>query len=205
MGFVRSARAFGCDAGAGRILTTSGEQTLMRALGPGSVSSFLKIILDVVFAALWIGLVVLALITLAALLLSFNPDLLAENARAGSISELVRNGPSVASGLFAAVLYVAGVLVIVGSLRRIFTTLTAGDPFHPDNVARLRVIGLMLAGLELGRYVFWAISAWLLPGVTHVEKQNLSLTAWFSVLVVFVLAEVFREGARLRREAELTI
>ena len=31
---------------------------MMRALGPGSVSSFLKIILDVVFAALWIGLVV---------------------------------------------------------------------------------------------------------------------------------------------------
>jgi hypothetical protein len=47
-------------------------------------------------------------------------------------------------------------------------------------------------------------SAWLLPGQTKVEP-NFSLTAWFSVLVVFVLAEVFREGARLRREAELTI
>ena len=31
------------------------------------------------------------------------------------------------------------------------------------------------------------------------------LTPVFSVLVVFVLAEVFREGARLRRESELTI
>ena len=30
-------------------------------------------------------------------------------------------------------------------------------------------------------------------------------TAWFAVLVVFVLAEVFREGARLRRDSELTI
>ena len=29
---------------------------LMRALGPGSVSSFLKTILDVVFYALWVGL-----------------------------------------------------------------------------------------------------------------------------------------------------
>ena len=34
---------------------------------------------------------------------------------------------------------------------------------------------------------------------------GLNLTTWFAVLVVFVLAEVFREGARLRREAELTI
>jgi len=31
------------------------------------------------------------------------------------------------------------------------------------------------------------------------------VTPAFSVLVVFVLAEVFREGARLRRESELTI
>ena len=31
------------------------------------------------------------------------------------------------------------------------------------------------------------------------------LTPLFSVLIVFVLAEVFREGARLRRESELTI
>lgn len=185
----------------------------MRALGPGSVSSFLKIILDVVFAALWIGVVALGLITLAALLLTFNPDLLAnialsattsEGAPNTALNELITNGSSIISGLLAAALYLAGILVIVASLRRIFTTLTAGDPFHPDNVARLRLIGLMLAGLELGRYAFWAVSAWLLPGVDRIEP-SLSLTAWFSVLVVFVLAEVFREGARLRREAELTI
>ena len=186
----------------------------MRALGPGSVSSFLKIILDVVFASLWIGASVFAVITLAALLLSFNPGLLPDirfggeidgrSVRTTAIQALVKNGPSIVSGLFAASLYLCGVLVIVGSLRRIFTTLTAGDPFHPDNVARLRLIGLMLEGLELGRYAFTAVSAWLLPGVNKVDP-NLSLTAWFSVLVVFVLAEVFREGARLRREAELTI
>jgi hypothetical protein len=44
----------------------------------------------------------------------------------------------------------------------------------------------------------------LMPAVTGVDT-HFNLTAWFSVLVVFVLAEVFREGARLRREAELTI
>lgn len=180
-------------------------KTGMRALGPGSVSSFLKIILDVVFAALWIGVAVLSLLTLAALLLIWNPDILAgvrEN-NPSLFNELVRNGPSFASGLFGAALYLAGVLVIVAALRRIFTTLTAGDPFHPDNVSRLRLIGLMLAGLELGRYAFAAVSV-LLPGVDRIEP-SLNLTAWFSVLVVFVLAEVFREGARLRREAELTI
>jgi hypothetical protein len=34
---------------------------------------------------------------------------------------------------------------------------------------------------------------------------GVNLTTWFAVLVVIVLAEVFREGARLRSEAELTI
>jgi len=177
---------------------------MMRAMGPGSVSSFLKVILDVVFVALWIGVSVVGLLVLAALLLSFNPDLFAGiSVRAGG-EEIHGRGPVMAAGLLAAGLYMAGVLVIVDRLRRVFSTLTAGDPFHPANVRRLRVVGLMLAALELGRYAVWGLGTWLLPGARQVEP-DLSLTAWFSVLVVFVLAEVFREGARLRREAELTI
>ena len=174
----------------------------MRAFGPGSVSSFLKIILDVVFFALWAGLIVLGLITVVALLVSFNPDLLS-----GVNIRTERGLPDAAvmsGGLLAFVLSLAGVLVIVHSLRQIFATLTAGDPFHPDNIRRLRLIGVMLAALEFGRYVVWAIGAWIMPGVSR-EQPHFNLTAWFSVLVVFVLAEVFREGARLRREAELTI
>lgn len=177
---------------------------LMRALGPGSVSSFLKIILDVVFVALWVGLGAVALMALAALLLSFNPDLLGDLTMDMGGVMLVRKWPVVIGGLFAAVLYLTGILVIVARLRQIFATLMTGDPFHPDNVSRLRIIGLALGSLELIRYAVWMFSAWLVLGQKKVEP-NLSLTAWFSVLVVFVLAEVFREGARLRREAELTI
>jgi hypothetical protein len=182
----------------------------LRAMGPGSVSSFLKVILDVVFAALWTSLAILGVVTVAALLVRFNPDLViglragADGAPNADITKLLANGANILRSLASAVLYLAAILVIVGSLRRIFMTLTAGDPFHPDNVARLRLIGLMLAALELGRYAFWALSVWVFPGLDRVEP-SLSLTAWFSVLVVFVLAEVFREGARLRREAELTI
>jgi hypothetical protein len=175
----------------------------MRALGPGSVSSFLKIILDVVYAALWIGVIAVSLLVVAALLFSFNPDLLDDASLASG--QLARFGPAMTGGLFAADLYMGGVLVIVGLLRRIFTTLTAGDPFHPDNVRRLRLIGAILAALELGRYAFYGLATWLLAGVGQHDKPHIALNTWFSVLVVFVLAEVFREGARLRREAELTI
>lgn len=169
----------------------------MRALGQGSVSSFLKTVLDVVYVALWAGVAVIGLLLFAAVLLAFDGDRLAR--LAGGMT-----GPMLAGGLLAAGLYVIGVLVIVDRLRRMFSTLTAGDPFHPDNVRRLRLIGLALGGLELVRYLVLFGSPWLLPSVERVEVE-LNLTAWFSVLVVFVLAEVFREGARLRREAELTI
>jgi hypothetical protein len=174
----------------------------MRALGPGSVSSFLKIILDVVFAALWISLGAVGLALLAALLFSFNPDIFPA-AMSADVAQVATRGPLFAGMLLVFGLSIGGVLVIVHSLRRIFVTLTAGDPFHPQNVRRLRLIGLVLAALELGRYAVWGLSP-MLPWVKDV-KPNFNLTAWFSVLVVFVLAEVFREGARLRREAELTI
>ena len=177
----------------------------MRALGPGSVSSFLKVILDVVFLALWFGVALFGALTVAALVLSFNPELLGRiQLTVADGREITNRAPVVTAGLLAATIYTAGVLVIVERVRKIFSTLTAGDPFHPENVRRLRVIGLMLGGLELGRYAFWALSVALLPA-DGASRPNFGLTAWFSVLVVFVLAEVFREGARLRAESELTI
>ena len=174
----------------------------MRALGPGSVSSFLKIILDVVYVALWISLGAVALALLAALLFSFNPDLFPA-VMTVEAAQVASKGPVFAGMLLAFALSIGGVLVIVDALRRIFVTLTAGDPFHPNNVRRLRLVGVMLAALEISRYVMWGLTP-LVPEIKRAEP-NFNLTSWFSVLVVFVLAEVFREGARLRREAELTI
>jgi len=177
----------------------------MRALGPGSVSSFLKIILDVIYVGLWVWVALLAVFTVVVLLLSFNPELITAKLHiGGSADQLIDKGPLFAGALAAWALLSGGWMVIVERLRRIFATLTAGDPFHPDNVRRLRVVGLVLAALEIGHYIFSALAHWLAPEAKDVGG-GFSLSAWFPVLVVFVLAEVFREGARLRREAELTI
>lgn len=177
----------------------------MRALGPESVSSFLKVVLNVVYFGL-IG--VIGLLSLAALLVLLLPadlefwhqlDITTHSGR-----PLSATGPMLAGAMLALGVYLCGIMVIVGRLRRVFDTLTAGDPFHPDNIRRLRLIGAILAALELARYLFWGATTMLLPDL-KAEASGVSFTAWFSVLVVFVLAEVFREGARLRREAELTI
>lgn len=181
----------------------------MRALGPGSVSSFLKVILDVFHFVLWTALGVASVAILAVLLLSFRPELLGSRVWVENLHiEGPWIGPIFAGVLLVGGLYLAGAILIVGRLRRIFRTLIAGDPFHPDNVRRLRIIGLTLAGLEIGRYAAAAlshvISHWM-PAARINMGGGVNLTTWFAVLVIFVLAEVFKEGARLRGEAELTI
>jgi hypothetical protein len=176
----------------------------MRALGPGSLSSFLKTVLDIVWILLLAALAILAAGLLYGVLAAFNPDMpFADRVRFEGLDRLQAWAVALAR-MGTAVLFTAGVLVIVSGLRRIFATLKAGDPFHPDNVTRLRVVAAGLAWMEVVRYMVWTLGA-LLPPQAAPDRPNLSLTAWFAILVVIVLAEVFREGARLQREAELTI
>lgn len=180
----------------------------MRALGPGSVSSFLKTVLDVVYFAIIVMLALLALVVIAGLLaISFVPDLFREIADRLKIEGDVTPGGLAALGATFAIygmLYLGALGAILSRLRKVFATLTAGDPFEPENIPRLRLIGFVLAGMELARYALNALLLAIAPALSW-EIDGFNITVWFSVLVVFVLAEVFREGARLRREAELTI
>ncbi len=168
----------------------------MRALGPGSVSSLLKLVLDVIYFALWAALGLLLAAALLALLLPTDLPMW---------KNIEAHGATLSAGLLAFAVYVAVVLFITLRVRRIFMTLTAGDPFHPGNVGRLRSIGFALAALELINYGVNLVTSWAFRDEFRTVRFPFNPTAWFAVLVVFVLAEVFREGARLRSEAELTI
>ena len=176
----------------------------MRAFGPGSVSSFLKIILDVVQLALTVGAVCTLILSMIALAANFSPWV-ANKVIILGVSDQALERRVIFALLLLVALYIGAIMLIVSRLRRIFATLTAGDPFDPENVRRLRTIGLMLAVLEVGRYPVAVGAAIIAPAKLVRASMGVNLTAWFAVLVVFVLAEVFREGARLRREAELTI
>jgi hypothetical protein len=184
----------------------------MRTIGPGSIASLLKIALDVAYAVLW-ALLVLLVFAFAAVLLAL--PFLANNAHlSGSLTldgppaspaDLVRHWPMLIGAAVAIDVYVGVLLVIVFRLRQVFATLTIGDPFRPENVGRLRVVGLGLIALEVMGYVVRLALLWALPVRDQGDWSPINLSGWFAILAVFVLAEVFREGARLRRDAELTI
>jgi hypothetical protein len=178
---------------------------LLRTLGPGSVSSLLKIALDVAYVLLMIITAVLLLVFLASIFIPLaNLNITVANESGGRQQPLTR--PLLLFGVGALTAYFGGFLLILRNLRMIFRTLTVGDPFRPENVRRLRQIGLILAIVTGGVWLVQGlVAARLAPGVMDSQGVGELLTPVFSVLVVFVLAEVFKEGARLRRESELTI
>ena len=85
--------------------------------------------------------------------------------------------------------------------------MSRSDPFRPENVGRLRLVAVMMIGLEFAGNGLRSLFIAMAPRGSEVHSSGgwFNPTAWFAIMVVFVLAEVFREGARLRREAELTI
>jgi len=182
-----------------------GIRSPFRTIGPGSVSSLLKIALDVAYALLMIITAVLLLVFVASIFIPLaNLNITVSNDEGGRQQPLTR--PLLLFGVGALTAYFGGFLLILRNLRKIFRTLTLGDPFEPENVRRLRQTGLILATVTGGVWVAQGlVAARLAPGVMDSQGAGELLTPVFSVLVVFVLAEVFREGARLRRESELTI
>lgn len=175
----------------------------LRTLGPGSVSSLLKVALDVAYVLLMLITGVLLLFFAAAIFIPMeNLDVTVT----GNGRELPLTRALLLFGVGSFTAYFGAFLLILSNLRKIFRTLTLGDPFHPDNVRRLRQVGLILATVTSGVWIVQSfVAARLAKGVMESGGVGDLLTPGFSVLVVFVLAEVFREGARLRRESELTI
>ena len=114
--------------------------------------------------------------------------------------------PQVGNGLRAIVLVaVVGAGLVHLVLRRLLAivdTVRAGDPFILENAHRLQAIAWCVVGLEMLRLAVAAIAraVWE-PG----RIDAFSLAAWLAVLLLFVLAGVFAQGARMRDELAGTV
>ncbi|WP_336214002.1 DUF2975 domain-containing protein [Nonomuraea sp. LPB2021202275-12-8] len=101
--------------------------------------------------------------------------------------------------LLVLILGIVAVLLLV-----VIRTFGAGDPFVPANARRLVTIGFLLIGVGMLPRVedlaLWALlSGTPLEGVTMgaVQDHHWAVVSGF---VVLALAEVFRQGSRLRAD-----
>lgn len=175
----------------------------MRTLGPRSISSALKIILDVVYVLLFIGIILLGVRAMLSAVAMSNPGAFAPWYFPRTHMPVLATSPRAATALVTYCFNVLASIIVVGRLRKIFTTLIAGSPFQADNARRLRVIGLALMAAEVSRLAVRALM-WGVPDGPRLWFE-INFVGWFSIAIIFVLAEIFEEGAKLRRAAELTI
>lgn len=177
---------------------------MVRTLGPRSISSFLKIFLDIVFviAALWV--LALGVLALLASIRMANPTFLADW-RFPNGESVLADSPRRAARLLSFCISALGGLGIVGQFRQIFVTLTKGSPFVGANVRRLRLIGLILAAMEASRFLIAALVTWGMHSPSRFLRPDINFTALFAIGALFVLAEVFDEGVRMKKDLELTI
>lgn len=96
--------------------------------------------------------------------------------------------------------------VFFRELLRIVESVRAGEPLTIANAARLKVIAWALLALEVLHIVVVAIASAVSTREVPLRiSGNFNITGWLAILLLFVLAQVFLEGARMHDELEGTV
>ncbi|HYR11405.1 MAG TPA: DUF2975 domain-containing protein [Longimicrobium sp.] len=96
--------------------------------------------------------------------------------------------------------------VVLTRLLTIVHTVGEGDPFIIENAGRLQRIAWAVLGLELLHLAIGAVAAGASTDQTPLDIDwGLSVTRWLAVLLLFVLARVFEQGARMREDLAGTV
>jgi hypothetical protein len=96
--------------------------------------------------------------------------------------------------------------VVLERLLSIVETVRAGDPFVAANAARLKAIAWALLTLPILSLVIGAIArAISIPAHPLHLDAGFSINGWLAVLLTFLLARVFAEGALMREDLEGTV
>ena len=139
-----------------------------------------------------------------------------------AVVELTKEGVEVGPGLFPSVaLVLAGAALLLAMavyflllLRRIVLSVGDGDPFIPENADRLSRMGWTVLAGQLAAIPVGALVAWIAhqvedtPARAHFKFDSdfgFSGSGLLLMLVLFILARVFRRGAEMRDELEGTV
>jgi len=99
----------------------------------------------------------------------------------------------------------AAVHVMLSRLLAMVETVRAGDPFVPENAVRMRTIAWCLLVVQLFELACGIFIAILSRAGADIGDWDPSLSGWVAVLLLFVLARVFEEGARIRADLEAMV
>jgi hypothetical protein len=98
--------------------------------------------------------------------------------------------------------------ILLTRMREMVDTVRAGDPFVAANADRLKTIAWCMLALQAIRMTFGLLAGTMNAAGSSVPwdfSLGSFLTGWLSVLLAFVLAQVFAEGARIRDDLEAMI
>ncbi|MCB2085355.1 MAG: DUF2975 domain-containing protein [Sphingomonadaceae bacterium] len=113
--------------------------------------------------------------------------------------------------LFVGLAIVISVFIFFDKLRRIIGTVGEGDPFAPVNADRLSMMAWLLLGVQILMLPAAGLGLMLAKWADKVDHADvnidagLDLTGILMVLVLFILARVFRHGAAMREDLEGTV
>ena len=183
-----------------------------KALGPYSVSSGLAIAIKIgyVLVALWVAATV---VTAAVSLLIFIVFTARSQIPPPALSYLSMTWTVGVPDVLYRLAMAVGAVAIVRSLRALFDAFAQNQPFAAGNAEHLRKIWVTLVVVELVRIGAF-VAARLLTTLYGADVASplpqeiaspIDLYRWFVMFVVLILAEVFRQGTRLREDSELTV
>jgi hypothetical protein len=92
-------------------------------------------------------------------------------------------------------------LFVVNRLLEILRTLRLTTPFVKENAVRFRHVGFALL-LGEGAKIAFLILGEIFDADVDLDFEFMT---WVSIAAVFVLAEVFRQGAKMKEEQDLTV
>lgn len=168
-----------------------------------------KILTYIAQGALALGGIAIAIA--APLMLVFNDEVSVEFAEkvanvSGSTFIMVTLGlMAIAFGIIAAA------FVFFGRLRAIIASVGEGDPFIPENADRLNLMAWLLLGIQLLMIPAMGIGLMLAKLADEVGHADITIDAGLDiegilmVIVLFILARVFKHGAAMREDLEGTV
>ena len=129
-----------------------------------------------------------------------------------ALDELFTEPASADAARFWLLALLATTVPVAIAAHLIFTRLVAmlcdtqiGAAFSAANAARLTTIAWALLAINIADLAFGRISIWASAQSSEYFGWSPSLTGWFAVPLLLILARIFTEGAAMRDDLEGTV